>query len=91
MAAVVFDYGEPFENHSPQRRASLMATAEQAAARGEPWLSFFDPPELSALLRHKGFIDIEDLGFVEMLTRFSPALAKGLEPGPGGHVIRAAR
>jgi hypothetical protein len=36
-SAVAFDYTEPFENHSPERRASLMATAESAAERGEPW------------------------------------------------------
>ncbi len=90
-SAVVFDYTEPFQNHEPERRASLMATAERAAARGEPWLSFFDPGELSALLRDKGFGDIEDLGFAEMVGRFSPELGEGLQRGPGGHVIRAER
>jgi methyltransferase (TIGR00027 family) len=90
-SAVVFDYTEPFQNHSPERRASLMATAERAAVRGEPWLSFFDPSELSALLRDKGFADIEDLGFAEMVSRFSPELGEGLQRGPGGHVIRAAK
>ena len=54
-SAVAFDYTEPFENQSPERRASLTAMAESAAARGEPWLSFFDPPELAAILRDKGF------------------------------------
>jgi methyltransferase (TIGR00027 family) len=90
-SAVVFDYTEPFENHSPERRANLMATADRAAARGEPWLSFFDPPELSAVLRSKGFADIEDLGFADLVRRFSPTLAEGLQSGPGGHVVRAGR
>jgi methyltransferase (TIGR00027 family) len=90
-SAVVFDYTEPFENHSPERRASLMATAERAAARGEPWLSFFNPSELSALLRDKGFADIEDLVHAELIGRFSPTLAEGLRSGPGGHVVRAER
>jgi methyltransferase (TIGR00027 family) len=90
-SAVVFDYTEPFENHTPERRANLMATAERAAARGEPWLSFFNPGELSTLLRDKGFTGIEDLGFAELVGRFSPALAEGLRPGPGGHVMRAER
>lgn len=89
-SAVVFDYTEPLQNHAPERRASLMATAERAAVRGEPWLSFFDPDDLHALLRNKGFTDIEDLGFAEMVGRFSPALAEGLQRGPGGHVIRAS-
>lgn len=88
-SAVVFDYTEPFANHAPERRASLMATAERAAARGEPWLSFFNPDELSALLRDKGFAGIEDVGFAGLVGRFSPELAEGLRPGPGGHVVRA--
>jgi len=90
-SAVVFDYTEPFENHAPERRANLMATAERAAARGEPWLSFFNPGELSALLRDRGFVGIEDLGFAEFVGRFSPKLAQGLQPGPGGHVVCATR
>jgi len=90
-SAVVFDYTEPFENHAPERRARLMATAERAAARGEPWLSFFNPSELSALLRDKGFADIEDLGLAELVSRFSDQLAEGLSPGPSGHVVRAER
>jgi methyltransferase (TIGR00027 family) len=90
-SAVAFDYTEPFQNHSPERRASLMATAERAAARGEPWLSFFDPGELFALLRAKGFSAIEDLGFAEMVNRFSPTLGEGLQRGPGGHVISAEK
>ena len=67
-----------------------MATAERAAVRGEPWLSFFNPDELAAILRGKGFSDIEDLGFADLVGRFSPALGEGLRRGPGGHVIRAA-
>jgi methyltransferase (TIGR00027 family) len=90
-SAVVFDYTEPFENHPPERRFNLMATAERTAARGEPWLSFFDPVEISALLRDKGFADLEDLVFADLVQRYSPALAEGLIRGPGGHVIRACR
>jgi methyltransferase (TIGR00027 family) len=90
-SAVVFDYTEPFENHTPERRANLMATAESAAARGEPWLSFFNPPDIAAILRRKGFRDIEDVGFAALLNRYSSELGKGFQPGPGGHVIRAER
>lgn len=89
-SSVVFDYTEPFENHPPERRANLMATAERAAASGEPWLSFFDPAEIAAVLRSRGFSEVEDLGFADMVSRFSPSLGKGLHRGPGGHVIRAA-
>jgi methyltransferase (TIGR00027 family) len=90
-SAVVFDYAEPLENHAPERRARLTATAERAAARGEPWLSFFEPAELASILRDKGFAAIEDLGLAELVHRYSPPLGEGLEAGPAGHVIRAER
>ena len=90
-SAVVFEYTEPFENHSPEGRARLMAAAERPAARGEPWLSFFNPTELSAILRGKGFTDVEDLRVAEMAKRYPSALATGLSISPGGHVVRAER
>jgi methyltransferase (TIGR00027 family) len=89
-SAVAFDYTEPLANQAPERRASLTAMAEGAAARGEPWLSFFDPPEIAAILRRKGFGDIEDLGFADLIKHYSPELGRGLQPG-GGHAIRASR
>lgn len=88
---VVFDYGEPFENYSEERRANVMAVAERAAARGEPWLSQFDPAEMSELLREKGFGVIEDLGLAAISERFYGALKKHIRIGPGAHVVRAQR
>jgi methyltransferase (TIGR00027 family) len=90
-SAVAFDYAKPFASYTPDHRASLTAMAESAAARGEPWLSFFDPPEIVVILRSKGFTDIEDVGFAELVNRYSPDLGKGLQPGRGGHVTRASR
>ena len=91
QSAVVFDYAEPVENHAPERRARLTAAAERAAARGEPWLSFFEPAELAPVLRDKGFAAFEDQGLAELLRRYAPALGDGLDPGPAGHVICAER
>lgn len=88
---VVFDYGEPFENYSEERRASVMAVAERAAARGEPWLSQFDPAEMSDMLRKAGFAVIEDLGMAALGERFYGVLKKHVRVGPGAHVVRAQR
>ncbi|MGA7999054.1 MAG: SAM-dependent methyltransferase [Bradyrhizobium sp.] len=88
---VVFDYGEPFENYSEERRANVMAVAERAAARGEPWLSQFDPAEMSDLLHKAGFAEIEDLGMAALSERFYGALKKHARTGPGAHVVRAQR
>jgi methyltransferase (TIGR00027 family) len=88
---VVFDYAEPFENYPADRRAVIMAIAEGAAARGEPWLSFFNPPGLAEILHNKGFETVEDLGLAELVERFYGDLKQGIRIGPGGHVVRAQR
>jgi methyltransferase (TIGR00027 family) len=88
---VVFDYAEPIENYPAERRENVMATAANAAARGEPWLSLFDPVELSEMLRKKGFGIVEDLGLAELTDRFYGVLKQGIVIGPGAHVVRAQR
>jgi len=90
-AQVVFDYAELFENYPEQRRAWIIAIAESAAARGEPWLSLFDPPELSEMVRKRGFAVVEDLGMAEIARRFYGPLREGIALGPGAHLVRAAR
>ena len=87
---VVFDYAEPFANYPAERRENAMATAAKAAARGEPWLSLFDPVELSELLHNKGF-GVEDLSLAEIVDRFYGALKQGIVIGPGAHVVRAQK
>jgi methyltransferase (TIGR00027 family) len=88
---VVFDYAEPFENYPADRRANVTAVAARAAALGEPWLSLFDPVELSDLLRNRGFGIVEDLGLAEISDRFYGALKQGVGIGAGPHVIRARK
>jgi methyltransferase (TIGR00027 family) len=88
---VVFDYGEPFENYPAGRRVHVMEVAAQAAARGEPWLSLFDPAELSKMLRDKGFGVVEDLGMAEIADRFYGALKQGIVILPGAHIVRAGK
>src|SRR3978361_1253339 len=75
---VVFDYAEPLENYPADRRPVFKAIAEAAAARGEPWLSFFDPAEITAMLRNKGFEIVEDLGVAALSERFYGDLQQGI-------------
>jgi methyltransferase (TIGR00027 family) len=88
---VVFDYAEPFENYPAERRANVMAVAANAASRREPWLSLFDPAELSEMLRNRGFGLVEDLGLAQLTDRFYGALKNGIVIGPGAHVVRARK
>lgn len=71
-------------------RASTIATAERAAARGEPWLSLFEPAELHELLRGAGFSAIENLGASEIAERFYGVVGPDITLGPGPHIVRAA-
>jgi methyltransferase (TIGR00027 family) len=89
QASVVFDYAEPFQNHPAERRADVIAIAERAAARGEPWLSLFDPAEVSELLRRAGFTILEDLGLPEIARRFYGDLGRDITLGAGPHIVRA--
>jgi methyltransferase (TIGR00027 family) len=88
QAVVVFDYAEPFQNYPVERRADVIATAGRAAARGEPWLSLFDPAELLELLRGGGF-NVEDLGLLEITERLYGDLRRDITIGPGPHIVRA--
>ena len=89
-AEVVFDYSEPLENYPLERRADIAALAAYTAEIGEPWLSYFDPDEITRELRGFGFGDIEDLGMSEMAYRYLGVPAGGPGNGPGPHIIRAA-
>jgi methyltransferase (TIGR00027 family) len=87
---IVFEYGEPFENFPPAMRANLTALAEAAAARGEPWISLFNPPDMAALLRARQFAGFEDITRSEFAARYYGAeLAQGAPSGPGPHLVRA--
>lgn len=88
---VVFDYAEPLENYPVERREQVRAVAARAASLGEPWLSLFDPIELSDMLRAIGFATVEDLGLAEIAGRFYGALKQGISIGPGAHVVWAQR
>jgi methyltransferase (TIGR00027 family) len=84
---IVFDYAPPPERYPPRQRKLVMALVERVAALGEPFRSHFDPPQMAALLKSKGFDEIEDLGPCEIGARF---LGKRIRSGrAGGHVVRA--
>jgi methyltransferase (TIGR00027 family) len=87
-AEVVFDYSEPPEAFEGARRDYIEARMKRVAELGEPWLSFFRPAEMAALIDSAGFADFDDLGPYEIaLYLGSPSPPA---PGaPGGHVVHA--
>jgi methyltransferase (TIGR00027 family) len=57
---------------------------------GEPFRLFFDPAELSKLLRSLGFRELEDLGPQQINARYFRDRADGLQvAGDRGHLITA--
>jgi methyltransferase (TIGR00027 family) len=87
-AEVVFDYADPPGALAVEARAAHQDRADRVAALGEPWLSYFEPPALHALLGDLGFTGIEDLGPPALAARYWPG-AKGPFPERGGHVLFA--
>jgi methyltransferase (TIGR00027 family) len=87
---VVFDYAQSPEKMSPLRRAALEERAARVARIGEPWLTYFEPDEIAADLRARGFGEIEDLGPAQLAARFF-GLHHIPADTPGGHLLRAVR
>jgi methyltransferase (TIGR00027 family) len=85
---VAFDYADPPAALSDEARAAHRARAERVAAIGEPWLSYFEPPALHALLTELGFAQIEDLGPPALAARYWPNTGRPI-PERGGHVVLA--
>lgn len=84
---LVFDYNQPISAMPPHRRPALAAQAEAMARMGEPWRSFFAPPDLAAELTGVGFDSVTDIGWRECLARY------GLDPSLpdlfGGRIMHA--
>jgi O-methyltransferase involved in polyketide biosynthesis len=59
---IVVTYVVPDELRDDIDRAFATVAAPVAAARGEPWLTFFHPAEFEMLVRTSGFTSVEHFG-----------------------------
>lgn len=88
---VFFDYMEPPQAFSEELKHLEKARTEQLKKMGERSVSRFEPAEMTALLRSRGFSDIKDINFQEIRSRYGHAI-RGLAPGQAGlHVVHAKR
>jgi methyltransferase (TIGR00027 family) len=86
---IVFDYGEPRDDLPETAQAFMRERMARLAAIGEPWISFFTPADMAALLTASGFSEIEDLDGAKINARWYAGRADGLQAYPRAHVARA--
>jgi methyltransferase (TIGR00027 family) len=67
---VAFDYAVPRGSLSFFNRKAFDELAARVAAAGEPFIGFFDPPELARSMHGMGYKNIEDLGGNEINARY---------------------
>jgi methyltransferase (TIGR00027 family) len=88
-AHVVFDYADPPQQLSAEARADHERRGAHVAAWGEPWKTYLEAGPLRAKLLDLGFLEVEDLGPPQIVSRYFPHRA-GSAPERGGHILRAA-
>ncbi len=86
---IVFDYGEPRETLPEAVQAHMRERMERLAAIGEPWISFFAPDDMAAMLTKAGYSEIEDLAGAQINARWYADRQDGLRSFPMAHVLRA--
>ncbi len=87
-ASVVFDHPEPVSSLDARRRQWHERRAAAVRRAGEPWITAFDPAELSALLEGFGMPVTDDVDVRQIAIRWFGAPAS-TPPRPGGHVVVA--
>lgn len=88
---IVFEYALQEARLDEVNRRMLAVFKANSAARGEPWLSFFEPVSLAARLKEVGFTEVEDFGPEEANARYFSDRADGLKlrvPSPA-HMMKA--
>jgi len=90
-AEVVFDYMEPPQAFSEEMREMLAKRAEQLEKMGERSAGHLEAVDMAAMLRLRGFSEIEDIDFQQIKSRFGHAV-QGLATGKAGlHVVHASQ
>jgi methyltransferase (TIGR00027 family) len=88
---IVFDYAIPPSTLSEGERAKHDDAARRVASRGEPWLTYFEPPMLAGELRRIGFTRLEDLGPDEIHERYFKGRSDGLRLNGVARLMKAGR
>jgi methyltransferase (TIGR00027 family) len=88
-SGIVFDYSPPPELMNEVQRLGHERLARQAAALGEPWLTYFGPASLAEEVRRVGFKRLEDLGPEKANERYFTNRSDGLRLEGAGRLMKA--
>ena len=86
---IVFHYVVPEALLDEEHQRLLVAIKAGTAARGEPWLSCFEPADLKARIKDLGFTQVWDLGPEEANARYFAGRTDGLRVPPWVHLMSA--
>ena len=73
----------PLELVDPEERTQHEAVYKAARAAGTPFLSFFSPPEMLALVREAGFSQAQYVSTTDLTQRYFTGRTDGLRPSSG--------
>jgi methyltransferase (TIGR00027 family) len=82
----VFTFSRPAGSDGPDRRSS---TAARVAARGEPWITRFEPRTLEDRLTVAGFSSVDLVGPEEIEARYLAGRTDGLRQPPRAWIAHA--
>jgi methyltransferase (TIGR00027 family) len=85
---VAFDYGEPPDRMAWLLRRGHRRLAKRVADAGEPFVSSFEAADVQAVLRTRGFTEIDDRGPKDLFGSITHA-PRWLLPRRGAHVVVA--
>jgi methyltransferase (TIGR00027 family) len=86
---IVFEYIVPESLLDDENRRRLAAIKAAGIARGEPWVSLFEPTTLATRLQELGFGQVWDFGPEEANTRYFAGRTDGLCASPLSHLMKA--
>ncbi len=88
---IVFEYALPLHALDDEDRALLQSSIERCAARGEPFISSFEPAPLAQRLRSMGFSETADFGSAEAQQRYLAGRSDSLWFSDMAHLMWARR
>ena len=80
----------PLELAEPDERPGYEAAVKGARASGTPFISFFTPPQMTALARGAGFSEVQHVSALTLTQRYFAGREDGLRPGSSEALLVAS-